>query len=229
MGLSNWPVSESSIRQGPLGLHPLRPVTRRCHGVVATVLVREGVVGAACAARLQNRVVVAKGGSGRDARCGGSQGWIAEPRAPASRPQQRQGHHRHPVPATVGRRAGAHDDEVLDLVAELVAEPEEVFDVPIRDRRRQFHLDPHQHTATSLDQQIDLVFSPVCPESFASGLLLPVSRKEPAGAPSPAGLGLANPFRAVQSDGGQLRQQLIQPLVNYPSGYFIAPMLQIRR
>ena len=104
--------------------------------------------------------------------------------------------------------------------ADRIAEPEEVFDVPIRDRRRQFHLDPHQHTATSLDQQIDLVFSPVCPESFASELLLPISRKEPAGAPSSAGLGLANPFRAVQSDGGQLRQQLIQLLVNYPFRVF---------
>ena len=95
-----------------------------------------------------------------------------------------------------------------------------MFDVPIRDRHRQFHLDPHQRTTTSLDQQVDLVFSPVRPESFASGLLLPVSRKEPAGAPSPTGLGLANPFRAVQGDGGQPRQKLIQLLVNRPFRVF---------
>ena len=37
---------------------------------------------------------------------------------------------------------------------------------------------------------------------------------------SSTGLGLAHPFRAVQSDGGQLRQQLIQLLVNHPFRVF---------
>lgn len=104
--------------------------------------------------------------------------------------------------------------------ADRTAEPEGVLGVPIHDRRRQSHPDPHQHTAMFLDQQTDLMFFPMRLESFVSGLPLSASRKEPARASSPAGLGLASPLRTVQNGGGQLRQQSIQPLVNYPFRVF---------
>ena len=48
---------------------------------------------------------------------------------PTSQAQQRQGNHGDPVVAPVSRRAGGDDDEIPDLVAELVTQPEQVAHV----------------------------------------------------------------------------------------------------
>ena len=73
--------------------------------------------------------------------------------------QEPQRNHRNAVGPAEGVGARGQDNEVGHAFPEFLFQPAEVADIPVGDDGSEFHLYPHDATVTSLDHQVDLVFT----------------------------------------------------------------------
>ena len=80
-----------------------------------------------------------------------------------SRAEQGGRDHGDSVWAAVGLQAGGDDDGVQYLVPELCLEPAQVLNIAFGGDLGEFHLD-REHPAVSLDDEVDLVVTPVGPQ-----------------------------------------------------------------
>jgi len=107
---------------------------------------------------------------------GSTDGTADTPSSPATRPtgttddgapglascaEQRRGHDRDPVRASVRLAPGRDDDGVQEVAADPLAQPAQVPDVGVVGRGRQLDLDGENPSVVAHDDDVDLAFPPV--------------------------------------------------------------------